>query len=366
MSRIIALLIANFFVVDYGVVPDGKDNSVYVIQIEPEVAKQLLEGYVIESVIPPELHGIRKFRIQIGNEKLVKPIPLVPALEGNESSPVIIPDPSVTNPDGKSEQDPVEEATGIDVDTFPLKSTASPGESAVGDAFPLQPESEQNQSPERALLLPEKVESEELPGIPVGVIEEGQNVLPSLEPDSTTLPPLTGTLTVVGEPALVTEQSDAEEVIVPVFDKPDSDIAVDGLSAIEQVEVPTLDLLDNFDSANRIVLGELPDLVAAPDENAESAEVDENEPELLEDDPASFVKLATATSSGDNITVANSPDNASNPLPIESRSWPLFSITLLGLLVSVGGNVYLGMTVLDFYRKSRRLAVDIARPSDAD
>ena len=55
MSRIIAILIANFFVVDYGVIPDGKDSSVYVIQIEPEVAGQLVEGYVIESAIPTEL-----------------------------------------------------------------------------------------------------------------------------------------------------------------------------------------------------------------------------------------------------------------------------------------------------------------------
>ena len=49
MIRIITLLIANLFVVDYGVIPDGKDSSVYVIQIEPEMAGELVEGYVIES-----------------------------------------------------------------------------------------------------------------------------------------------------------------------------------------------------------------------------------------------------------------------------------------------------------------------------
>ena len=103
MSRIIAILLANFFVVDYGVVPDGKEDSVYVIQIEPEVAQQLIEGYAIESVIPPELAGIRKFRIQVGDEKLVKPDSL---LTSNERQDGITLEPATSNGDDENNKDP--------------------------------------------------------------------------------------------------------------------------------------------------------------------------------------------------------------------------------------------------------------------
>jgi hypothetical protein len=82
----------------------------------------------------------------------------------------------------------------------------------------------------------------------------------------------------------------------------------------------------------------------------------------LEDEASNFVRLATATSSGQNVSRSISSGKATASSPIDDRSWPLFSITLLGLLISVGGNVYLGLTILDFYRKSRRLSSDLAKP----
>ena len=374
MSRIIAILIANFFVVDYGVLPDGKDNSVYVIQIEPELATQLVEGYAIESVIPPELRGIRKFRIQIGSDKLIKPTSLLPATTGDDSKPK---DVSET------------EAASIDIDSFPDKddspkpslpegaalrdlqlpiSPTAPNAKPVDrDAFPLQTESEDNQPVEKTSLIPEQVESAELPGRPVDVVEDEKSVQRVLEPDATALPRLTEIPAndelsdVVMESSEGTKESAAEVVGIPVFDNPDTEVVIDATADIEETAKLTLALLANADTKNRIVLVPLPDLVVASDENVSSEGTADNEPDLLEDESTNFVRLAAVTSGSPNVLPLNPTVKAATIAPIGKRSWPLFSITLLGLLISVGGNIYLGMTILGFYRKSRKLASDMVK-----
>ena len=158
----------------------------------------------------------------------------------------------------------------------------------------------------------------------------------------------------------IIKQSDAEAVVVPVFDKPDSEVIVELSVDDQQTTPPLVDLLGNADADDRIVLEPLPDLVVVSDENTNPVRTADHEPELLEDDASNFVRLATTTSSGEVV----SSRQATNAPPPESRSWPLFSITLLGLLISVGGNVYLGMTVFDFYRKRHGTSSDLAKPSD--
>ena len=374
VSRIIAILIANLFVVDYGVLPDGKDNSVYVIQIEPELATQLVEGYAIESVIPPELRGIRKFRIQIGSDKLIKPTSLLPATTDDDSKPK---DVSET------------EAASIDIDSFPDKddspkpslpegaalrdlqlpiSPTAPNAKPVDrDAFPLQTESEDNQPVEKTSLIPEQVESAELPGRPVDVVEDEKSVQRVLEPDATALPRLTEIpgndelSDVVMESSEGTKESAAEVVGIPVFDNPDTEVVIDATADKEETAKLTLALLANADTKNSIVLVPLPDLVVASDENVSSEGTADNEPDLLEDESTNFVRLAAVTSGSPNVLPLNPTVKAATIAPIGKRSWPLFSITLLGLLISVGGNIYLGMTILGFYRKSRKLASDMVK-----
>jgi len=112
------------------------------------------------------------------------------------------------------------------------------------------------------------------------------------------------------------------------------------------------------------VLEPLPDLVVASDENKNPVRIADHEPELLEDDASNFVRLATTTSTGENATSRNFSVKTTKTMAPEPRSWPLFSITLLGLLVSVGGNIYLGMTVFAFYRKRSGTSSDLAKPSD--
>ena len=333
MSRIIAILIANFFVVDYGVMPDGKESSVYVIQIEPEVAGQLVEGYVIESVIPPELQGIRKFRIQIGNEKLTKPTPLLAAPDGDDVEAAV-------DPKGLETPNKVPDGESSDIDT---------------DAFPLQTEPLTNQQTETLQLIPDEVDATELPGVPVASDTDAQGVRQGFEPDVTILPKLTQVPADIEVPAVVIE---------PVFDSVGSDIFVQTSADNAQSEIAELDLLDNGEADYRIVLDELPDLEISSGENTVPLGTIDDEPELLRDNEGDFVRLASATSSEADVTnrISNIPPNEA--LPADSRSWPLFSITLLGLLVSVSGNVYLGMTVLEFYRKRNVAPSRASGPKD--
>jgi hypothetical protein len=332
MSRIIAILIANFFVVDYGVMPDGKESSVYVIQIEPEVVGQLVEGYVIESVIPPELQGIRKFRIQIGTEKLTKPTRLLAAPDGDDVEAAV-------DTKGLETPNKVPDGESSDIDT---------------DAFPLQTEPLTNQQTETLQIIPDEVDATELPGVPVASDTDAQGVRQVFEPDVTILPKLTQVPADIEVPAVVIE---------PVFDSVGSDIFVQ-TEDNAQSEIAELDLLDNGEADDRIVLEELPDLEISSDENTVLLGTIDDEPELLRDNEADFVRLASATSSEADVTNRISNVSPSESLPADSRSWPLFSITLLGLLVSVSGNVYLGMTVLEFYRKRNVAPSGASGPKD--
>jgi hypothetical protein len=380
MSRIIAILLANLFVVDYGVVPDGKGDSVYVIQIEPEVAKHLVEGYAIESVIPPELQGIRKFRIQIGNEELKKPVTLrLPVQEEGAIAPVA----DTSDDDGKDNEVPKDEATDVDVDSFPIindnsanatdpldlplpsDSTIPSAQSADSDSLPLDAVPTQVLSPNVDSLVPEQIDTAELPGNPVEFDLDDKTVRVVLEPDDTSLPQLTQTPNVRESPEALIEPVesviDGEVVGIPVFDKAESN-EVAGIDA--QTANVTLDLLDNIDSEDRIVLDALPDLRDSADESSLPAGSADNEPQLLEEDASKFVRLANASTGMKNVADRNSATKPTNTLSPRPRSWPLFSITLLGLLVSIGANVYLGMTVLDFYRKRQRMTSESAPASD--
>jgi hypothetical protein len=330
MSRIIAILIANFFVVDYGVIPDGKDNSVYVIQIEPEVAGQLVEGYVIESAIPPELRGIRKFRIQIGNEKLTKSAPLI----------VVPEDDGVEVPEDVEAPNEVLDGEASDVDI---------------DAFPLRTDPVTNQQTEPIQLIPDDFDAAELPGVAVGSDTDAQVAHEVLEPEVTLLPQLSLDPVKIEVPTGVTE---------PQFDNVGTGVVAQTSEDIDQSRNAELDFADNDVTNDRIVLEELPDFETSPDENSVANGLLDSEPKLLRDNESEFVRLASSASS--DADVANHIPNVSpkKPTEVESRSWPLFSITLLGLLVSVGGNVYLAMTVFEFYRKRNDTASGVVTPKE--
>lgn len=56
--------------VNFGWQPTRTGELEYIIQIEPELIDSLLAGEAVASEIPPELGGVRKFRIQLGRDPL--------------------------------------------------------------------------------------------------------------------------------------------------------------------------------------------------------------------------------------------------------------------------------------------------------
>ena len=335
MSRLVLILVANFLFVDYGVSPDENDKSVYVIQIEPEVAEELVNGYVIESAIPAELRGIRKFRVQVGTEKLDKPvpIPLDLTLEENQASPKSSVERNGTANEA-SVQTPTENAV----------------ESIDNDTFPLRIDSEQPEDTPIPSLIPDAVENVDLPGTPLVIDQTAKETPDGLEPNPTPLPQLSLTALSDEKPILVKDSpvksvtgSELGQVVVPIFDEVKPAI-IDATEKEERGGEPVEDLFTNLEVDDRIVLDSLPDVVVRHNEDTVSVNNVEGEPDLLKDNSSDFIRLASTGSSSEIVTT--------RPTPVEgARSWPLFSITLLGLIVSVGGNVYLGMTVIGFYRK---------------
>ena len=73
MPSLVLMLAAASLGVDYGWQPAGDDGDLeYIIQIEPAALESLRSGRMpyLSSRIPPEVRGVRRFRIQIGTDEL--------------------------------------------------------------------------------------------------------------------------------------------------------------------------------------------------------------------------------------------------------------------------------------------------------
>ena len=66
MNAIAALILASTVGVDYGWHRATDGEWEYIIQIEPGLVETLAKGQALVSQMPPELRGVRRFRIQIG------------------------------------------------------------------------------------------------------------------------------------------------------------------------------------------------------------------------------------------------------------------------------------------------------------
>ena len=64
------VIIAAVYGVDVGWQPTGDGQLEYIIQIEPQLLEAMREGQAITSEIPPEVRGVRRYRIVVGNDEL--------------------------------------------------------------------------------------------------------------------------------------------------------------------------------------------------------------------------------------------------------------------------------------------------------
>lgn len=93
--------------VDYGWQPHEDGGLEYIIQIEPWSLQALHQGSPIVSQIPPELHGVQQFRIQVGRQ----PLPQDEGTFDSPAPPLAAPtDPDATPgrfPDSGNFSDPI-------------------------------------------------------------------------------------------------------------------------------------------------------------------------------------------------------------------------------------------------------------------
>ena len=76
MNAIAALILASTVGVDYGWHRATDGEWEYIIQIEPGLVDTLTKGQALVSQMPPELRGVRRFRIQIGQGEVPRePLP---------------------------------------------------------------------------------------------------------------------------------------------------------------------------------------------------------------------------------------------------------------------------------------------------
>jgi len=139
MPPLVLLLATTSLGVDYGWQPTGDGQLEYIIQIEPSLLDALKSGVPITSEIPPEVRGVRRFRIRVGqgdvprNRDPVVPAPRAgdpPAPESRPSSrpssgtptPAATPDPSLSDPPRAETPDPLPR------EAPPRKTLESPAE----------------------------------------------------------------------------------------------------------------------------------------------------------------------------------------------------------------------------------------------
>ncbi len=100
MNAMALLLVAASVSVDFGwqAGPDGELE--YIIQVDPLQLDTLKEGFDITSRIPPEVRGVRTFRIRVGTDEVpregisaVEPAPTTPA-----QPPTFTPSPANATP----------------------------------------------------------------------------------------------------------------------------------------------------------------------------------------------------------------------------------------------------------------------------
>ncbi len=64
------VIVAAIYGIDVGWQPTGDGQLEYIIQVEPQLLEAMREGQAITSEIPPEVRGVRRYRIVVGNDEL--------------------------------------------------------------------------------------------------------------------------------------------------------------------------------------------------------------------------------------------------------------------------------------------------------
>jgi hypothetical protein len=86
--------------IDVGWEPDAQGDAQYIIQVEPEVAKRMLDGRPIEFDLRPEHQGVRRFRFQVGTNPVPRTGEIAPVSKPDASAAKLQVLPTFSQTDG--------------------------------------------------------------------------------------------------------------------------------------------------------------------------------------------------------------------------------------------------------------------------
>ncbi len=151
-----AYLIAGMLLTDFGWQTNSAGEVEYIVQIEPDLLDSLRQGEEIVSEIPPELHGVRRVRIRVGDGPLPRgaqsAAPAEPIrrmadapLEGLPAPPPFQPFPDRPAIDPPAEQPKSDEAPPLLQRDGAFQPPASQDPPARDSLFPIERNHDENE-----------------------------------------------------------------------------------------------------------------------------------------------------------------------------------------------------------------------------
>ena len=335
MQGLAIVLAAASLGVDYGWQTTDDGALEYIIQIEPELLIALQKGESIVSEIHPDAAGVRRFRIQIGSQPLPRvgkspqPKPQAPLDAPPEGRPLLPEPPSPAEP---PLPDPGSEETKL----------SPPGKTFVEDG----------PSPPFTPADPSQPNSSDFP-LPNSPPAAGKSTpLPATEP------PVPPTEFPIDENAFpVTPAVEAPtEIPTPPLPLPADDLSTPQTKPVRQKLVPVPD-------PDRQPLDPIPiepSFPATPDPGPPSVETETNNaatviPSFADAQLATFTKTGDKPAAPVSLPRTTDSETSSSVAVTKNRPWLLLSVTLLGLLASLGANAYLAYLFVGIQRRYQGL-----------
>ena len=351
----ICFLVVAMVGVDVGWRPAENGDLEYIIQIDPQQARTLKTGDVIEVGVRPQLRSVRQFRIVVGNESLPRQL-------GGESTPT--PPIAVVEPQASSGSPPVAKNNfGTSIVVPPKQSTRDQDDDATHwiaaeksdpsaaaskgttiPTVPIHPErlADQTNTGPRYRNLPPPPASEPAPNetdplgyrygdsVPIQPPPDAKlNTLPPPPQNASLQIPLPPPPQIVPPPEMpVAQEPDAAlpstASALPVTTVPQDTLPVVPATSLSE---PTTEPPEETFSGERL---------AARTDGASSAAVESApvKPSVAEGPSASSAKGSSAS--------------GNQPTP-----WLPLTFTLFALFASLGGNLYLGWITWELRNRFR-------------
>jgi len=327
MQGLAIVLAAASLGVDYGWQTTDDGTLEYIIQIEPELLIALQKGEPIVSEIHPDAAGVRRFRIQIGSQPLPRvgkspqPDPQTPIDAPSKGSPLTA-EPPLPEPGSEETTSSPTGKTFVEDGPSPPFTAAAPSQPNSSD-FPLP-----NSSPAAGNSTPPPATEPPVPPTDFPIDESAFPATPAVEAPV--------------------------EIPAPPLPLPADELSTPQTKPVRQKLVPVPD-------PDRQPLDPIPLESSSPPASVPATHPLQNEPknEATVIPTFSDTQLATFTKTGVQPATTAPRATASEPSSsadtIEDRPWLLLSVTILGLLASLGANAYLTYLFLGIQRRYQGL-----------